>query len=114
VSADPRLTLHEQVLVNAASFVAHTVSPNENTELMLDTMRKMIPAVRDDHSFMWPVAVASLQYVDTGSSGPDRCWARYRLQCALARFHIWRCGLAQEALNKKLAGAEAARLEVTK
>lgn len=101
-----RLTLSDQVFVNAMAYVAGGGHLDEaRAEVALKLVREVLPVISRGHVFLEPVAEQADRIVAI-SKIKDRAYqravytsARYRASCALQDFFFWRLGLANEALR---------------
>lgn len=102
--AERRLSLADQVLVNALIFLANQrLEHVGNTDLALDVIREVLPACSTDIPQMEaPIRAA----VELMALGPRRAkmrgawgFARSAAGDACAQFAFWRAGLALDALR---------------
>ena len=99
----PRLSGHDQVLVNALmSLVLSVVVRAAEQDMYLDIVRKVLPHVDRDHFYMRPLAEAADRLL-AARSGKNSDWtgAVLDIQSHLARLTAWRLGLLLDNMTAK-------------
>lgn len=97
-----RLTLHDQLFVNAVAVHAVPLMKWEDRDAWSEIARDAAPHVNRDHSFLAPIMDAWLAY-DRAETALVRETVRIRLIDALVAFWRWRGALALDAVKKGVA-----------
>lgn len=93
----PRLTLHDQLLINLCGWLATMRFADPNRELMLAQTSRTIPHVSHDHPLIGPLAEAAQAVVNHCQSPSSSSLAGARLELDAAVQAIFYARAAQAA-----------------
>lgn len=112
MTAAPKLTLHDQVLINLSGWIAVQIMAAPNLDLVLDKLADTLPAVSPDNPLIAPLFLAASVALRAGrnreADNLTWCTARLQLGTALAPVFFTRAALALEALAPKQELPDAA------
>ena len=96
----PRLTLHDQALINLCGWLACSRWPDPNRELVLAQVRRLVPGVAHDNPLIGPLAEAAQSVADHSDhpSSMELLAARHRMEAALASVFMARGSQACAAI----------------
>ncbi len=100
MSAAPRLTLHDQLLINLCGWLACTRFNDPNRAMMVAQAARAIPRVNHDHPLIGPLAEAAGQVIRHSDQpgAPDLARARLDLDAALQAVFYARAAQAAAAI----------------
>lgn len=93
----PRLTLHDQLLINLCGWLACARFADPNHQLMLEQAGRTIPHVSHDHPLIGPLAEAAQAVVNGFASPSSSSLARARLELDAAVQAVFFARAAQAA-----------------
>lgn len=108
----PKLSLHDQALINLCGWIAVQVMGDPNLDLVLDKLADTLPAANADHPLIGPLVLTAGVAARAGraraTDGHAWSTARLNLGAALAPVFFNRAALALEAAAPKPELADAA------
>lgn len=93
----PRLTIHDQLLINLAGWLAVARFADPNHKLILEQTQRVIPHVTPDHPLLTPLAEAAAAVVHGFASPTSAGLAAARLELDAAVQAVFYARAAQAA-----------------